>query len=405
MRGPESIHRVTAHLEDPLTTSRRSRLAASALTVAAALVAALAAAPPASAASDYLRYAGQNLNMARVPAAVVTIDAFSATPARSATFSVDGRVLATDTTLVPEGSRWLASSTVDLSGLHGVTKLTVRFDVGKYSRPFWKYFRAIPPTTPGAPGTLSIPTGMPGPDSTGVPAGTTLRPSGPLTIRQAGAVVDGLDVDGCVDVRASGVTIRNTRIRCDNPVGGLAVAVGSGGKGLTLESVEVDGRGTSGVCVGWGEYTLRKVDLHGCADGARFGNRVTVEDSWIHDLARIGTLHPDALQTTSGSDVVVRHNTLDARSSSGDFGNAALMLGSELGAKRLTRVVVERNFLDGGNYALNVRGDINASSVTIRDNTFGDGTRYGPVIVPARVPLGSGNVYAATGGPVRVVRP
>lgn len=386
---------------------RTRRLTVPALTLVAVALTALVGASPATAASDHLRYDGKSLNMARVPAAPVTVEVVSTTPAASATFSVGGRVLGTDTTLEPEGGRWVGSATVDLTGLHGLTKMTVRLQADRLSRPVSKWFRAIPPATPSAaPGGSSAsgaPAGMPGPSSTGVLAGTRLTPSGPLNIWQAGTVVDGLDVTGCVSVRASDVTIRNTRIRCDHPSSGVAVLVGGGAKNLTLESVEVDGRGTTEVCVGWGDYTLRRVDVHGCADGARFGYRVTIEDSWVHDLARIGTLHSDALQTTSGTDVVIRHNTLDARSPSGNFNNAALMLGTELGSRRLERVVVEQNFLDGGNYALNVRGDITAKAVTVRDNTFGDATRYGPVLTPARLPLGAGNVYAATGAPVRVV--
>lgn len=378
------------------------------LVLVAVLSTGLAGASPAAAAGDYLRYDGKSLNMARVPAAPVTVEVVSMTPAASATFSIDGRVLGTDTTLVPEGGRWVASATVDLTGLHGLTQMTVRIQADRLSRPVSKMFRAIPPaaasTVPGTPAS-SIPAGMPGPGSTGVPPGTELTPSGPLNIWQAGTVVDGLDVAGCVSVRASDVTIRNTRIRCDKPPSGVAVLLGGGAKNLVLESVEVDGRGTSEVCIGWGGYTLREVDLRGCVDGARFGYQVTIENSWVHDLARIGTLHPDALQTTSGADVVIRHNTLDARSPSGDFGNAALMLGTELGSKSLKRVLVERNFLDGGNYALNVRGDITAESVIVQDNTFGDATRYGPVITPASVPLGAGNVYAANGTPVPVVAP
>ena len=386
---------------------RPRRLTVPVLTLAAVALTALVGASPAAAASDYLRYDGKSLNMARVPAAPVTVDVVSSTPAASATFSVGGRVLATDTTLVPEGARWVGSATVDLTGLHDTNKMTVQLEAGRLSRPVSKWFRAIPPPTPASSGSggSGAPAGMPGASSTGVPAGTRLTPSGPLNIWQAGTVVDGLDVAGCVNVRASDVTIRNTRIRCDRPSGGVAVLQGGGAKGLTLQSVEVDGLGTSEVCVGWGDYTLRKVDVHGCADGARFGSRVTVQDSWVHGLARIGTLHSDALQTTSGTDVVIRHNTLDARSPSGDLNNAALMLGTELGAHRLERVTVERNFLDGGNYALNVRGDITATAITVRDNTFGDATRYGPVITPARVPLGANNVYAATGDPVRVVAP
>lgn len=384
----------------------RSRAARAGLALATSALVTLALAPPAAAASDWLRYDGASLNMARVPAEVVTIDAISLTPAESATYSVDGRVLATDTTLEPEGDRWVASTEVDLTGDHGLTKLTVRFEADRRSRSVTKYFRAIPPPAPDPSSTpAALPDDLPGPDTTGVPAGTALTPSGPLNLWRDGTVVDGLDVDGCVTVSGDDVTIRNTRIRCASPSGGVAVRRTSGTQRLTLEHVEVDGRGSAQVCVGWSDYTLRNVDLHGCADGARFGHRVIVEDSWIHDLAQIGTLHSDALQTTSASDVVVRHNTLDASAGAGGFRNAAVMLGSETGSMEVRDVLVEGNHLDGGNYALNVRGDITASGVTVRDNTFGDHTRFGPVLTPASVPLGTGNVYAATGEPVRVVAP
>ncbi len=390
-----------------MTARPRARRIAPAAALAAVLVT-IAGASPAAAASDFLRYDGASLNMARVPAQVVTIDALSTTPASSATYSIGSQVLGQDTTVVQEGDSWLASTEVDLTGFHGLTELTVKFQTGKSSRRVWKFFRAIPPppsgnSSPDAPPVSGVP--LPDTSLTGVPSGTTLTPSGALSIWRAGTVVDGLDVQGCVNVRASDVTIRNTRIRCDGPSSGVAVLLGGGAKNLTLEGVEVDGLGTTPVCVGWGDYTLRRVDLHGCADGARFGHRVLIEDSWVHDLARIGTLHSDALQTTSASDVVIRRSTLDAREPDGKFANAALMLGSETGSRIVTRLIVEGNHLDGGNYALNVRGDINVSGVVIRDNSFGDSTRFGSVLTPAQVPLGTGNVYAATGGPVRVVAP
>ena len=387
-----------------MTAPTRSRLVLPTIALLTALLTLLGGALPASAASDDLRYDGQKLNMARVPATTVKIDAYSVTRAGSAVYSVDGRVLGTDTTLDLQDGRWHASTSVDLTGLHGVTQLTVRFVDGGSSRRVWRYFRAIPVAT-SAPSAGAVARKGPEPSATGVPAGTRLTPSGPLDIREPGTVVDGLDVTGCITVRAPAVVIRNTRVRCDRPVGLVAVRVQSGGRGLVLESVEVDGLGTSQVCVGYGGYTLRRVNLHGCNDGARFGSDVTIEDSWVHGLKRIAGLHPDALQTTGGQDVVVRRNRLEAQGpkGSGTFNNAALMMGSELSPGVLDRVLVESNHLDGGNFALNVRGDVNAGSITFRNNTFGDTTRYGPVITPTRVPLGAGNVYAATGGAVQVV--
>lgn len=258
----------------------------------------------------------------------------------------------------------------------------------------------LPSTTEGA--TNAAPSRGPvDPDDTGVPDGLVLEPSKSLRITEEGAVVDGLDVDGCVTVLADDVTIRNTRIRCADEEQQIVVKVGDGVHGLVVESSEIDGRGRLSIGVGWTRYTLRKVDLHGVVDGARFGHDVTVEDSWIHDMARIGTLHPDALQTTSASHVVIRGNVLDpSRAKDDDHSNAGLMLGSETGTRKVRDVLVEDNFFDGGNYGLNVRGDIDAEGVVIRDNAFGDGSRYGAVLAPRSVPLGRGNVMVGSGEPV-----
>ncbi len=235
-----------------------------------------------------------------------------------------------------------------------------------------------------------------------MPAGTTLTPSGPLVISTRGAVVDGLDVAGCVVVAASDVTIRNSRIRCGHAPRGLAVRFAGGAQGLVVEDTEIDGLGTTTVGIGWGGYTLRRVNIHGVSDGARFGHRVTIENSWIHDMVRIGNLHPDAVQTTSASNVVIRGNVLDpTHAASGSRHNAAIMLGSETGTRAVRNVLIEGNLLGGGNYSLNVRGDITAENVVVRDNTFAPTARYGPAIAPARVPLSTGNVLLS-GAPATV---
>lgn len=267
-----------------------------------------------------------------------------------------------------------------------------------------------PAAAPAATPTEAMITAPVAPEDTGVPDGVTLKESGPLRLVDDGAIVEGLDVDGCVSVRADDVTIRNTRIRCGTEGAQLAVELKDGAKGLVIESSEIDGLGKTEIGVGWTGYTLRKVNIHGTADGARFGHGVRIEQSWIHDMARIGDLHSDALQTTSASDVVIAGNVLDpAQRGDGDldepdYNNAGLMLGSETGSKRVRDVVVAHNRFDGGNYSLNVRGDIDASGVEIRDNVFGDSSRYGAVIAPSTVTLGPGNVLATSGRPVEPAR-
>ena len=263
---------------------------------------------------------------------------------------------------------------------------------------------------PAASPATATPLGVTGPVDTaltGVPPGVVLKASRGLRITEPGTVVDGLDVRGCVDVMASDVTIRNTRVRCTDPDRVMVVRVGDGTSGLVVEASELDGGGEVDIGIGWGDYTLRRTEVHGVVDGARFGHRVVVEESWIHDMVRIGTLHPDAMQTTSAAQVVIRGNVLDPTregdDGDDDLNNAAIMLGSETGTQQVRDVLIEHNRLDGGNYTVNVRGDITASDVVIRDNVFGDGARYGPVIAPASVALGGGNVMVS-GEPVEVDR-
>ncbi len=365
--------------------------------VALALSAVSVPAHAEAASPDQVRYAGSSITLSSVPAGLVRLDAISSTAADRVQFTVDGRALAEDTSIEPYRGAFTASADVDLSGLRGLTKLrTVIETPDRGTRVVTRWFRAV---DPGAPGSRA------GAASTGVPAGTRLAPSGSISITQDGAVVEGLDIDGCVQVRAKDVTIRSSRIRCASAEGQVAVAIADSGDRLTVEDVEIDGRGSTAVCVGYSRYTLRRVNVHGCADGARFGHRVLIENSWIHDLVRIRTLHSDAVQTTSATDVVVRGNTLDANNTSrGDYNNAAIMLGSETGGRKVERVLIEDNHLDGGNYTLNVRADITATDLVIRNNTFGTTSRYGQVLSPRSVLLAGGNRFTGSGSEVPTAR-
>lgn len=236
-----------------------------------------------------------------------------------------------------------------------------------------------------------------------MPPGVVLELSEGLRITIAGSVVENKDVDGCVDVLADDVTIRNTRIRCDEEGRVKAIDVARGVEGLVVEHSEIDGLGKTEVGIGWSRYTLRYVDVHGVGDGARFGDDVMIENSWIHDMVRLGSLHPDALQTTSTRRAVIRGNVLEPsrpdrhRDGGRDPNNAALMLGSELGPQQVRDVLVEHNRMGGGNYTVNARGDIDARGVVIRDNVFVDDARYGPLLLPRSMEVGEGNVMSGSG--------
>ena len=112
---------------------------------------------------------------------------------------------------------------------------------------------------------------FPGATTTGVPEGTTLTPvNGRLVITKAGSIVDGKDINGCVEVKANDVTIKRSRIRC---TGYYTVRQYAEYSGLVIEDSEIDGlRSTKSVGVAFGRYTLRRVDIHGVEDGVQAGS-------------------------------------------------------------------------------------------------------------------------------------
>jgi hypothetical protein len=226
---------------------------------------------------------------------------------------------------------------------------------------------------------LGIPDGYPGPQNTGVPLGVTLEKSGSVTADEDGQVLENLDIYGCVSIKADDVVIRNVRITCGHKQ--RAVVIEGSRTGILLEDSEIDGQGSTDVAIGWGGYTLRRVNVHDTHDGPRLGSGVTVEDSWIHDMVRKKGFHSDALQSNGGTGITVRHNTLvPTDTSTGDVLNAAVQLGAENDGGTLADVTIEDNYLDGGNYTVNVRSDAGVDPVVLRDNVFGTSARYGPLI-------------------------
>lgn len=229
---------------------------------------------------------------------------------------------------------------------------------------------------------------MPTEKNTGVIPGTKLRPSEELTVTEEGAVVENLDINGCLKVEAPKVTVRNTRIRgedCDN-----VVELEDNAKGAVLEDVEIDGGGNPDANgVAFSEYTLRRGYIHGVGDGAKAGDNTTIESTYIHDLAHVEGSHNDGIQVSSGSNVVLRGN----RVVNGHNQTGAIFVGADLGD--ISDVLVEANWLDGGGYTV-YAGDGNkgkATGVRIVNNVFGRGAEHGPKTTEGDGIQWSGNRY------------
>ena len=235
-------------------------------------------------------------------------------------------------------------------------------------------------------------TSMPGAANTGVPAGTTLTPSGPLVLTSAGQVIDGLDISGTVVVRASGVVIKNSRIRGS---GSYGVQVLSGS--VTLYDSEVIGFDNG---IGFSNWNAYRVDINGQADdGVKLGSNVTLQDSWIHDLKPSPGAHADGAQLQSGEkNVTVRHNNIDLGTSPN--ANAALFLAPDLGPSSAGPLVIDGNRLNGGNYTVfcvdGNNGQYFISNISIVNNRFGRASQYGPARINVPVTQ-SGNVWDDTG--------
>lgn len=233
-------------------------------------------------------------------------------------------------------------------------------------------------------------------DHTGVPAGTALRASGPITVTGFGAVIDGLDVHGPITVHASNVTIRNSRVR--GPI------VNPGGwVDLVVDHVEVD---LSGVPLGtpaqkyavnsfW-DTTVRHSNLHGMAQGIAFNGGVTVTDSYVHDLRSAG-VHSEAILSNghpapAAGNTLIARNWLDASAAQGArYVSGALCLYGDYG--QIKDVVIDGNHLTGTGYLL-YAGAVagkrfpTPANVTVTNNTF-DPTGWGPVYPQALDPASS----------------
>jgi hypothetical protein len=238
----------------------------------------------------------------------------------------------------------------------------------------------------------------PGPSNTGVPAGVTLRASGSLTITTAGTVIDGLDIDGCVTVKANDVVIRNSRIRCTDYYP-LWVESGS----LLIEDSEIAASGgvaTSGIA--FANYTARRVNVHGAADGMKADSNVTVEASWIHDLWLGNGDHADGVQSTGGANVTFRCNVIDIVDHSQGHGgepNSCFQVGTEWAPD--SNFIIDQNWLSGGGWVINMGGGAPGNQIT--NNRFTRDYGYGPISVVDDAPthvLINGNVWDDTGAPI-----
>jgi hypothetical protein len=251
------------------------------------------------------------------------------------------------------------------------------------------------PTQLGCSNTPSA-CGYPDATNTGVPPGTTLTViDGGLTVRTAGAVIEGKDIRGCVIVKASNVTIRRSKVTCTSGYGIASFPEEYSGGGLVVEDVEVDCANSGATAIGYYGLTGRRLNLHGCENGFDIDYDVTVLDSYIHDMRQTDTGHTDGIQLAGGSNIVIRHNTIF-----NPGGTSAIISHPNANAD----VTIEANLLGGGAYTLYCPRD-SSTNFRVINNRFSTlfgakGGEYGPWEDCHKIVENRGNVWDSTLAPV-----
>lgn len=200
--------------------------------------------------------------------------------------------------------------------------------------------------------------GYPSTASAGVPAGTALAViNGNYTISTNGAVVDGKEIHGCVDVRAANVTIRNSRI-----IGPcfFGISTDNAGGTTTIDRVEVNCTDGHGNGINGPNFAAHAVYIHDCENGLEINSNSSVVDSVISAREGSTDSHGDGIQSQDGTNIVIRHNTLLEINpvTSAIITNPTLDNGW----------IIEDNFMGGGAYTLYCPEQ--GTNFVVRNNRF-----------------------------------
>jgi hypothetical protein len=250
-----------------------------------------------------------------------------------------------------------------------------------------------PSTTTPPPTTADYPTA----NTTGVPAGTALTVhNGNLVITEANTVVNAKRITGDVDVRASGVVIKNSevngRVINDNVSNNPSFTLEDSTVGPTTCSTWTAG------AIGTKNYTAKRVHLRGFVDGFRIaGGNVLIEDSYVKLCGTNPEYHSDGIQAygaAGGKNIVIRHNVVDQTGVIGEAQTSPLFIPVDPGqGNDNIEVTVDNNVLAGGGFTLRVYGTGPFSVPSMSGNKIVDGTwGYGPLDINcARIAAFSGN--------------
>jgi len=266
--------------------------------------------------------------------------------------------------------------------------------------------------------------GYPDATNTGVPGGKILR-SVPGQVRRGrgwhfnfrsravevtgeGAVLSGLYIRHNLNIRASGVTVRDVRV----VTGGYFGISMRHTTGVTIENCTISGRNT-----GHGRLGSAIIDVYADSTGMTIRNnnisraktavQLTtglVAGNYIHDFGYVAGDHTNGIfDAGTTQHLTIRHNTILNNLRQTD----AISLDASVTGEKVAHKTVDNNLLGGGSYVIygGDSRDAATSHVVIAGNRFSQayypgGGRYGPVAYYASHAAGNawtGNTWDATG--------
>jgi hypothetical protein len=202
----------------------------------------------------------------------------------------------------------------------------------------------------------------------GVPAGTKLAPSGPITIATPGAVLKDLDVTGEIDVNANNVTIKNTKVTVTGDGCGTVNACGNSAIHVlcactvTISHVELTtGSSTTvqhAIRNSYGGFiAVDHVYQHGGTDALCLCGNARITDSYSSIHLAISGDHLENVYIDGNSDDI-EHNTFinNQPQTANIFGNT----NNGAGGACSNRLTVKNNLLAGGGYTIYPCGNANS---------------------------------------------
>jgi hypothetical protein len=202
--------------------------------------------------------------------------------------------------------------------------------------------------------------GFPDASNTGVPKGTSLKPSGSVEVTDDGAVIKGLEVTGTIEIDADNVTVEDTKVTLDGSGCGNQTTCGNydlhiedGATGTVIKNSEfLTAPGTT--C----EHTIRNsagpemkligVYMRGC-DSNIYGGGI-VKDSYGLAQIAIADDHVENVYFDDSRFIAIHDTLLNP------VGQTAVIFGDSNGGEETSdcrnRITVRNSLIAGGGYSL-----------------------------------------------------